>query len=129
AAEGRWSPIPRRPTSNGAYADGSREKPPATDGDPAGKGSLTSGSNGMAVPDIAFSGIDLGQPATLANWPTTHDINRPVRGSAPPQDRATALLGQYMASSFATANEGHGDTPLADPSPDQQQHLSFPHSA
>jgi hypothetical protein len=115
-------------TSSGAGSDQTKEKPPATDGDPADKGSLTSGSNGMAVPDIAFSGIDLGQAATLANWPTTHDSGGSVGASASLQDRTIALLGQYMASSFATANEGHGDTPLADPSPDQQQHLSFPHT-
>ena len=119
---------PATGTSSGASSDQTKEKPPATDGDPADKGSLTSGSNGMAVPDIAFSGIDLGQAATLANWPTTHDSGGSVGASASLQDRTIALLGQYMASSFATANEGHGDTPLADPSPDQQQHLSFPHT-
>ena len=43
--------------------------------------------------------------------------------------QSLALLGQYMASTFATANEGHGDTPLADVPPDQQHQLSFPHVA
>jgi hypothetical protein len=82
----------------------------------------------MAIPDIAFAGIDLGQPATLANWPTKHDAGGSVGAPAAVQDRALALLGQYM-STFATGNEGHGDTPLADPAPDQQHQLSFPHAA
>jgi hypothetical protein len=51
-----------------------------------------------------------------------------VGANAAAQDRAIALLGQYMASSFATTNEGHGDTPLADVPPDQQHQLSFPHT-
>jgi hypothetical protein len=91
---------------------------------------LTSGSSCMGVPDIAFSGISLGETAaTLADWCSGHDAGGSVGTNAAVQDRARALFGQYMASSFATANEGHGDTPLADVPPDQRPHLSFAHAA
>ena len=40
-------------------------------------------------------------------------------GTVTPADGAhaasLALLGQYMASSFVTAGDGHGGTPIADP--------------
>ena len=39
-----------------------------------------------------------------------------------------ALLGQFMASSFVTAGDGHGAMPLADPSPNQQPLLAQPHA-
>jgi len=40
-----------------------------------------------------------------------------------------ALLGQYMASSFVTAGDGQGGTPLADPASSQQQPLlTQPHA-
>jgi hypothetical protein len=40
---------------------------------------------------------------------------------------STALLGQYMASSFVLPSDGQGGTPITDPQ-DQQQHLSLPHA-
>ena len=39
-----------------------------------------------------------------------------------------ALLGQYMASSFVTASDGHGGTMITDPPPSQQSLLSHPHA-
>ena len=39
-----------------------------------------------------------------------------------------ALLGQFMASSFVTAGDGHGTMPIADPSPGQQPLLAQPHA-
>jgi hypothetical protein len=115
-------------TSNGAGSDQSKGKPPATDDAPADRGLLTFGSNGMAIPDIAFAGIDLGQATTLANCPTTRDTSGSVGASASLQDRALALFSQYM-STFATGSEDHADTPLADPPSDQQHHLSLPHAS
>jgi hypothetical protein len=38
-----------------------------------------------------------------------------------------ALLGQHMASSFVTAGDGHGETPIADPPSSQQPLLTQPH--
>jgi Ca2+-binding RTX toxin-like protein len=42
---------------------------------------------------------------------------------------SAAVLGQFMASSFVSAGEGHGASPLADPQAGQQQHLALPHAA
>jgi hypothetical protein len=43
--------------------------------------------------------------------------------------RAAALLGQFMASSFVTAGDGHGATPIADqPATQQQPLLAQPHA-
>ena len=41
---------------------------------------------------------------------------------------ALALLGQFMASSFVTAGDGHGATPIADPPSSQQPLLTQPHA-
>jgi Ca2+-binding RTX toxin-like protein len=40
-----------------------------------------------------------------------------------------ALLGQFMASTFVSAGEGHGAVPIADPSVGQQPQLAQPHAA
>ena len=42
---------------------------------------------------------------------------------------AASLLGQFMASSFAPAADGHGAVPVADPSVSQQPQLALPHAA
>jgi len=42
---------------------------------------------------------------------------------------AAALLGQFMASTFVSAGEGHGAVPIADPSVGQQPQLAQPHTA
>jgi Ca2+-binding RTX toxin-like protein len=39
-----------------------------------------------------------------------------------------ALLGQFMASSFVTAGDGHGAVPITDPSLGQQPLLTQPHA-
>jgi Ca2+-binding RTX toxin-like protein len=39
-----------------------------------------------------------------------------------------ALLGQFMASSFVTAGDGHGAAPIADPPSNQQPLLTQPHA-
>jgi hypothetical protein len=39
-----------------------------------------------------------------------------------------ALLGQHMASSFVTAGESHGATPIADPPASQPPLLAQPHA-
>ncbi|UQR65125.1 Ig-like domain-containing protein [Bradyrhizobium sp. C-145] len=40
-----------------------------------------------------------------------------------------ALFGQYLASSFATSNDGHGGTLITDPPPDISTLLTQPHAA
>jgi Ca2+-binding RTX toxin-like protein len=48
--------------------------------------------------------------------------------AAPPNSVGNvALLGQFMASSFVTAGDGHGAVPIADPS-GQQPLLTLPHA-
>jgi hypothetical protein len=42
--------------------------------------------------------------------------------------QSVALLGQYMASSFVMASDGHGGTMITDPPPSQQSLLSHPHA-
>jgi Ca2+-binding RTX toxin-like protein len=39
-----------------------------------------------------------------------------------------ALLGQFMASTFVTAGDGHGATPIADPASSQPPLLAQPHA-
>jgi Ca2+-binding RTX toxin-like protein len=54
------------------------------------------------------------------------NVATPASGS---QAGGAALLGQFMASSFVSAGEGHGAVPLADPSANQHPQLAQPHSA
>ena len=65
-----------------------------------------------------------GQTVTVAavNGNNTADSSTASEGS-----HAAALLGQFMASSFATAGDGHGPTPVADQPPAQQPLLAQPH--
>jgi Ca2+-binding RTX toxin-like protein len=41
---------------------------------------------------------------------------------------ATALLGQFMASSFVAVGDSHGGMPIADPPPSQPPLLTQPHA-
>jgi uncharacterized protein (TIGR03118 family) len=54
----------------------------------------------------------------------------PLVGASTPGSQAAglALLGQTMASSFVTAGDGHGGTPIADPPSSQQPLLTQPHA-
>ena len=65
-----------------------------------------------------------GQTVTVAavNGNNSDDTSTASDGS-----HAAALLGQFMASSFATAGDGHGATPVADQPPAQQPLLAHPH--
>ena len=73
------------------------------------------------------------QPVTVANGQTVSvaamDSNN-TGGTSTASDgsHAAALLGQFMASSFATAGDGHGATPVADQPPAQQPLLAHPHA-
>jgi Ca2+-binding RTX toxin-like protein len=56
--------------------------------------------------------------------------NNIVLNAAPvtPQADTAALLGQFMASSFVPAGEGHAPTPIADPASSQPPLLTQPHA-
>jgi hypothetical protein len=42
--------------------------------------------------------------------------------------QSVALLGQYLASRFVLASDGHGATLITDPAPSQQHLLAQPHA-
>jgi hypothetical protein len=72
----------------------------------------------LDLADIAFGpGTTLGYAPNAGNSGGTLTANH----------ASIALLGQYMASSFAASSDGHGDTLVTDPPPIQQQLLSQPH--
>ena len=66
-----------------------------------------------------------GQSVTVA---AVNSNNTAGSSTASEGSHAAALLGQFMASSFATAGDGHGATPVADQQPDQQPLLAQPHA-
>jgi Ca2+-binding RTX toxin-like protein len=51
-----------------------------------------------------------------------------IPGAVTPGAPAAALLSQFMASSFVTAGDGHGGTPISDPQSTQQPLLAQPHA-
>ena len=72
------------------------------------------------------------QPVTVADGQTVtvaamSGNNSGHASTASDGSHAAALLGQFMASSFAPAADGHGATPVADQPPTQQPLLAQPH--
>ena len=55
------------------------------------------------------------------------NIQSAVNNPGSDTSHAAALLGQFMASSFVTAGDGHGATPIADTPANQQPLLTQPH--
>jgi hypothetical protein len=92
-------------------------------------------SNGM----VTVSG--LASTVTISNFETDHDqlfingqlvLGNNTGGTSTASDGSQAaglaLLGQTMASSFVTAGDGHGGTPIADPPSSQPPLLAQPHA-
>ena len=76
-----------------------------------------------------------GQPVTVADGQTvtvTAANSNNTGGTSTASDgshaRSLALLGQAMASSFVTAGDGHGATPIADQPSSHQPLLTHPHA-
>ena len=74
------------------------------------------------------------QAVTVANGQTVtvaamNSNNTGGTSTASDGSHAASLLGQFMASSFAPAADGHGAVPVADPSVSQQPQLALPHAA
>ena len=67
-----------------------------------------------------------GQSVTVA---AMNSNNTGGTSTASDGSHAASLLGQFMASSFAPAADGHGAVPVADPSVSQQPQLALPHAA
>jgi hypothetical protein len=99
---------------------------------PAGSSdALASDSNTLGGHDGSLFGISFGDTGGVVGWSTAHDtVGSGLAGSigADAHDRALALLGQYMASSFVSESGGNGGTLVSGPQQDQQHYLSLPHA-
>ena len=81
--------------------------------------------HGGAGDDVLIGG---GGQDILDGGPGDNVVIQPRRRHPVPprRPRGAALLGQFMASSFVTAGDGHGATPIADPQANQQPLLAQP---
>ena len=96
--------------------------------DPPASGSLTPNATGGAAGSIDLSGISFGTNTTLAYSPNSNNTGGSLTVSDGLHAQSVALLGQYMASSFVMASDGHGGTLITDPPPSQQPLLAHPHA-
>jgi hypothetical protein len=117
-------------------AAGDRSAPIETaagDGNPTGtQASSTAalcapGANDWSGFPIHPLGTSFGSTDTLAQWPSAPEATD-ATASGQSRDRTLALLGQYMASSFADATGGHASACTSDPQPYEQHQLSLPHA-
>jgi hypothetical protein len=76
--------------------------------------------------DIDLSGIAFGANSTIGYVPNGGNTEGMLSVTNGSQTANIALLGSYMASSFAFASDGHGGTLIADQLPGQQA-LLVPH--
>ena len=87
------------------------------------------GGPGFDILDGGTGNNILIQSATVAPMGSGSNTGDTVTAADGAHAASLALLGQYMASSFVTAGDGHGGTPLADPASSQQQPLlTQPHA-
>ena len=87
------------------------------------------GGPGFDILDGGTGNNILIQSATVAPMGSGSNTGGTVTAADGADAASLALLGQYMASSFVTAGDGHGGTPLADPASSQQQPLlTQPHA-
>jgi Ca2+-binding RTX toxin-like protein len=83
---------------------------------------------------VVATGLEPGTQLTATGGAIIRDgtTGREAAPTAPPADTShaasLALLGQSMASSFATAGDGHGGSPIADQPSGQQPMLAQPHA-
>ena len=68
------------------------------------------------------------QSATVAPMASSNNTGGTVTAADGSHAASLALLSQFMASSFVTAGDGHGGTPIADPPSSQQPLLTQPHA-
>jgi autotransporter passenger strand-loop-strand repeat protein len=93
--------------------------------DPPVTGSLTPSANlgaGIDLSDISYDAT-----TTLGYAPNSDGIGGTLTVSNSQIAQSVALLGQYAASSFVAASNGHGGTLITDPPSSQQQLLALPH--
>ena len=92
--------------------------------DPPVTGSLTSDANNGAAGGIDLSGISFDANTTLAYSANGNNSGGNLTVSDGLHAQTVALLGQYMASSFVMASDGHGGTMVTDPPSNQQPLLT-----
>jgi hypothetical protein len=80
------------------------------------------------VGSIDLSGISFGTHTTLPYSPSSDNTGGTLTVSDGLHAQNVALLGQYMASSFVMASDGHGGTLINDPPASQQPLLTHPHA-
>jgi hypothetical protein len=86
-----------------------------------------------ALSSIGLAGIDLsdigfGRNTTLAYSPNGDSSGGTLTVSDAQHFPSLAPLGQYMASGFAMASDGHGGMLITDPALAQQAQLTVPHA-
>jgi autotransporter-associated beta strand protein/probable HAF family extracellular repeat protein len=96
--------------------------------DPPVTGSLTPCANGGAAGSIDLSGISFGTNTTLGYSPNSDNTGGTLTASDGLHAQSVALLGQYMASSFVMASDGHGGTLITETPSNQQPFLTHPHA-
>ena len=95
--------------------------------DPPVTGSLSANADGGAGGGIDLSDISFGDNTTLAYTANSDKTGGTLTVSDGLHAQSVALLGQYMASSFVMASDGHGGTMITDPPSNQQPLLTHPH--
>jgi hypothetical protein len=96
--------------------------------DPPVTGSLTPDPAGGAQGQIDLDSICFGAKTTLGYSANGDNTGGTLTVSDGTHATSLALLGQYMASSFVMASDGHGGTLITDPPLSQQQLLTPPHA-
>jgi Bacterial Ig-like domain/Bacterial Ig domain len=104
----------------------------ATDTDVAGNTSIVSDAlstkiNNRPTQSASRSSI-FGANTTLAYAANNDNTGGTLTVSDGLHAQSLALLGQYMASSFSMASDGHGGTLITDPALTQQSQLTLPHA-
>jgi len=77
---------------------------------------------------LDLAGIAFGGSTTLGYTPNGNNTGGTLKATDGSHIANIALLGQYTASSFIMASDGHGGTLISDPPVTQQQILSQPHT-
>jgi plastocyanin len=81
-----------------------------------------------AADQFDLADITFGSGTTLGYAPNAGNTGGTLTANDGSHHASIALLGQYMASSFAASSDGHGGTLITDPPPSQQSLVSHPHA-
>ena len=96
--------------------------------DPPISGSLTPDADRGTASGIDLSEISFGANTRLAYAANNDNTGGTLTVSDGLHAQSLPLLGQYMASSFSMASDGHGGTLITDPALTQQSQLALPHT-